>query len=891
MRRLALLAIALMLQASAVAQVPQARPPQADGVVRLLSQLEDALMAGSLEDFQAIAAPTLPAGEAARFRAAIVQGPAVTAAVRERARRPVAGGYEILAEVLVGHGRRGRVATWQIEAHPRADQPDRFELTSLTELASVDGLVRLTLDTSRQFAVRDFLFEAPDFALRMSSGAAFVAESPGGVTAIVLRGRGEVEFAPPDPAEQGQLRLFAGDPDYRADIDSAFIRLNPGEYSRRISEGALVQAASVDGGEARRAQDVFDELSPRTYNLDLADLSSERWSLEPGFGSLVVELRSRRHGWLTYAKSPNEHEDITFFDRDERRNLSVYASEAKLAERGPDYSEDDDASYDVERYELDLSFEPTRSWVSGRATVHLRVRRGQVSTITMRLDEALTISSVSSAELGRLLTLRVIGQNNVIISLPRPAYRDDRLSFDFSYSGRLDPQALDREAIQVVGAQEGERTVLLPEYRYLYSNRLFWYPQNEASDYATARMRLSVPSEYQVVASGTFAGSSMSEVLDESTGQTSLKRASEYVTDRPVRYLACVISRFVPIEQIAVPVPAVAPPAAGGAGTGVASVNVEVVSTPRMTGRNRDMPEVVADMIQFYAEAIGEAPYPDFTLAGIDDNLPGGHSPAYFAILHQPLPTTPFLWSSDPVAFDHIYDDFFLAHEVAHQWWGQAIGWKNYHEQWLSEGLTQYFAALYAGQTRGADMLDRLLGQMRRSAEPLASQGPISLGYRLGHIQKEGRVFRAVVYNKSAVVLHTLRRLIGDEAFFRALQDFYREYRFSKTGTAELRQAFEARSGRSLERFFDRWISGAALPDLEVDSRIDNDRGTAVVRVRQRGEVFDMPLRLEIEYEDREREAVEITLSEDDEEFTLPLRARARRVEVKDPLVLGRIRS
>jgi aminopeptidase N len=186
-------------------------------------------------------------------------------------------------------------------------------------------------------------------------------------------------------------------------------------------------------------------------------------------------------------------------------------------------------------------------------------------------------------------------------------------------------------------------------------------------------------------------------------------------------------------------------------------------------------------------------------------------------------------------------------------------------------------------------MLERLIEQMRRSAAPLTRQGPIYLGYRLGHIQNESRVFRAIVYNKSAVVLHMLRRLIGDEPFFWGLQDFYRDFRFRKAGTLDLQTAFEARAGRPLDRFFELWIRRAELPDLDVDTRVDNDRGVAVVRVRQRGEVFDMPLRFEIEYEDRGRVPVELVLSREDEEFTIPLEGRARRIEVKDELVLGRI--
>src|SRR5207245_9127987 len=79
----------------------------------------------------------------------------------------------------------------------------------------------------------------------------------------------------------------------------------------------------------------------------------------------------------------------------------------------------------------------------------------------------------------------------------------------------------------------------------------------------------------------------------------------------------------------------------------------------------------------------------------------------------------------------------------------------------------------------------------------------------------------ALVYNKSAAVLHMLRRLVGDEAFFRGVRRFYEASRFRKAGTEELRAAMEAETGRPLERFFERWIYGSTLPQLKLGYRID----------------------------------------------------------------------
>jgi hypothetical protein len=92
---------------------------------------------------------------------------------------------------------------------------------------------------------------------------------------------------------------------------------------------------------------------------------------------------------------------------------------------------------------------------------------------------------------------------------------------------------------------------------------------------------------------------------------------------------------------------------------------------------------------------------------------------------------------------------------------------------------------------------------MRRWGIAHSDQGPVNLGYRLGHIKSDGRVFRAIIYNKAAVVLDMLRRLVGDASFFRGLRRFYVESRFKKVGTDDAKRAFEAESGEELDRFFE----------------------------------------------------------------------------------------
>ena len=200
-----------------------------------------------------------------------------------------------------------------------------------------------------------------------------------------------------------------------------------------------------------------------------------------------------------------------------------------------------------------------------------------------------------------------------------------------------------------------------------------------------------------------------------------------------------------------------------------------------------------------YSSLMGDIPYAAIKLAMVEDDLPGGHAPGYFAMLNNPPPVQQFNWRNDPAAFAN-FPEFFIAHELAHEWFGQAVGWKNYHEQWLIEGFAQYFAALYSEHLHRKDSFDKVISQMARWTLDKSDQGSVYLGYRLGHIKGDSRVFRALVYNKGGLVLHMLRRLIGDEAFFNGVKRFYMTWRFKKAGTEDLKAAFEAEAHRSQER-------------------------------------------------------------------------------------------
>ena len=859
--------------AQATADRPAASPAQGAGIDRLVTAIERAAAAGDSAALRALARADVHPAILNEFVQSLTNPKPTYSAVKERDRVATASGrVRLLLETLTDRNAEGRVTTWRLDVEPTGSAADPWTIVYVERLSMIGGLHRLALDPTTEYDVRNLVITAPDLTLTLPSGQAFVSKTRDGPTAVVLLGRGRLEFSPKAEAERGQVRIFSGAESLKTDFSVVFLRLPPYEFTERIAAEALTPRP-VDARHLRRASQVFDTYLPKSFHLGLDDLSSARWSLTPSANDFVAEIVTRRWGALTYARANSEPEDISFFNRRTHRNISVYPSDEKLAARGRFFSEDDRRDYDVTRYDIETSFNPDRVLIDGTARLSIRTRSSYFSTLTLRLADSLVVRSVTSPQFGRLLHLRVVGQNNVLVGFPATVVRDTDLELVITYSGRLAPQGFDREAVSV---QQQEDAIVIPlEPQYLYSNRSYWYPQATVTDYATAKLTITVPGEFDVVASGTPQGPPAA-VPAASGGRARKKFVFEAA--QPTRYLACLVSRLVTAPPIPLELRDDAEP-----------LKLWVVGNPRQMSKARSLGEKAADILKYYGSLMDDAPYESFTLALTEDTLPGGHSPSYFAVLKQPLPQSPFVWTSDPVSFPN-YPSFFIAHELAHQWWGQAIGWKNYHEQWLSEGFAQYFAALYAERERGPDQFATVLRQMRRWAIATSPQGPVYLGYRLGHIKDDGRVFRALVYNKGAMVLHMLRRLMGDDAFFAGLREFYATWRYNKAGTDDFRVAMEKAGGRPLERFFDRWIYGAGIPTVRFSSQVEG----AQLRVRfeqdPKEEVFDIPVAVTISYTDGTSEDVIVKLTEATTEMMIPLKGTMRGVDVnKDGGALAEI--
>jgi aminopeptidase N len=165
--------------------------------------------------------------------------------------------------------------------------------------------------------------------------------------------------------------------------------------------------------------------------------------------------------------------------------------------------------------------------------------------------------------------------------------------------------------------------------------------------------------------------------------------------------------------------------------------------------------------------------------------------------------------------------------------------------------------------------------------------GPLVLGHRIGHLQEDPKLFRAVVYDKGAWVLHMLRGIVGADAFREGLMAFQTNHRFEKADTADLRAALEAAGGRDLDAYFESWIYRTALPTLSLAHHHDVVPGgfRTTVIVKAQDLPGPVPLQVTLRFLDDAETHVE-TLQPEGGRWEYVTSAPPRKVEINDDLGL-----
>ena len=173
-----------------------------------------------------------------------------------------------------------------------------------------------------------------------------------------------------------------------------------------------------------------------------------------------------------------------------------------------------------------------------------------------------------------------------------------------------------------------------------------------------------------------------------------------------------------------------------------------------------------------------------------------------------------------------------VAHEIAHQWFGDSVTESTWSDLWLSEGFATYFAGLFIQHYEGEQAFH---AYMKRAAETYFAYDKSSRTPIFDRDTEDlFKLLNANNYQKGAWVLHMLRSRLGDEAFFRGLRAYYNAHRDATATTEDLRAALEKASGRNLKEFFSRWVYGSGHPVYELSSyHAETPAGSLTLMLKQ----------------------------------------------------------
>lgn len=319
----------------------------------------------------------------------------------------------------------------------------------------------------------------------------------------------------------------------------------------------------------------------------------------------------------------------------------------------------------------------------------------------------------------------------------------------------------------------------------------YWIPSvDHPSDKATVTWHVTAPSSLAVIANGVrseqrrVSGRSVHDAALDSLVPNGWTTTS-FVMRQPIpTYLMVIGVASMQETSLGNTACGVVP----GRGCVPQSVWTFGPETPSMPGNFREADRIVAT----FSRLLGPFAY---------DRLTHVQSATRFGGMENATA----IFYSDKAFRDRAVSVGLIAHETAHQWFGDAVTPRRWQDVWLSESFATYLAAVYTQRTRGDSAFrdemrtirDQVLAARVVAERPIVdtvgAQNPVTL-------------LNANSYQKGGFVLHMLRTRIGDAAFFGALRDYQRARRHGTAITDELRSAFERRSGTSLATFFDEWL-------------------------------------------------------------------------------------
>jgi Peptidase family M1 domain len=715
-------------------------------------------------------------------------------------------------------------------ASPAADASPRDTLASLNALR---------LDDQRVYSISRgdrIELHAGDMILALEHGKlAFFEPFEGQVTGFVFSGIGHCLAIPRDPAEKQQLARFLGTPI----LDQQFVSI----YARFTDDTAQQLLSQLQSASFQPAPNVsfaalwlnnLERLNP-SHSLRIL---FEKYSSKPrhyfhagidgiltGPFDVVVDPMRDESFMLGQPRVVNR---TTYYD--------VWTSYQLPGVPLPP------VAFDALRYQIATTIHPDNS-VEGDASVEFHSLTGTERLIFVRLSRSLKVDSVSLGSQQTLpffqneglsdQELRTRGDDSLCVFLPAVPRVGDNFTLHFRYRGAV---------IENYG-----NSVLF------VGSHASWYPHfGDASEFASYELIFRWPKHLRLVATGEKSGEHDEGDYRVATWKpdrqvseagfnlgeyavASITSANHTVTVYANKLLEqAIISR---LTQSAAQREGFHRMTSIGSNLPLESLPV---ATPSPADALKSLAHEVDSSINFFEKYCGSFPFHELAVSQIPGTFGQGWPGLLYISTYSFLPVEVQERAGLDTASQESFTDVMPVHEVAHQWWGNVVGWSNYRDQWINEGLAVYLALLFADSQKTPDRtLSTWLTRYRKRLVTKSDDsdvapdqiGPVLIGSRLAS-SKSPDGYDVVVYCKGAWIFHMLREMLRepnskdpDERFITLLHTLVTKYAEKSLATDQLQHEVEAvmtrrmdlEGGRSMEWFFQQYVHNTGIPRYHVE--------------------------------------------------------------------------
>jgi aminopeptidase N len=495
------------------------------------------------------------------------------------------------------------------------------------------------------------------------------------------------------------------------------------------------------------------------------------------------------------------------------------------------------SSIDVLHYTYHIELTDNNDTIRGQATLLTRFVH---STENLLLDltapgkEGKGMSASAFLPNGKALLTKQSGEE-LDIRLPKEYRVGDTLTVVIRYKG------VPADGLIISKNKYGNRTFFADNWPNRGHN---WIPcHDDPADKATVEFIVTAPQHYQVVANGIQ--------LEETNLSTTQKR-THWKEDVPISTKVMVIG----VADFAVHL------------TGFVNDCIPVYSWVYPEDRNKGFYDyaLAADILPWFINNIG--PYAYKKLANVESKTRFGG-----------LENANTIFYSEQSIDGARGSETLLAHEIAHQWFGNMATEKTFAHLWLSEGFATYMTILYMENKYGTDTAIAMLQEDRlqvieyskRTDKPVVN--PTSNYMQLLNPNS---------YQKGGWILHMLRRELGDSVFRKTIRQYYSTYAGKTADTDDFRKVVEAVSGKNWERFFQQWLFTPGVLEIAINWSYDHTTKKITVTASQKKTNFQFPLEIGLEDATGKISTVKMTINSTEQTITIPVKGKPVSV-IADP--------